>query len=139
MTLSKILLIDDDEIHHIATLAAIQSQDSDAEVIHAYDAREALEFLEKGLEPDVILLDIKMPDFDGFAFLTEFTSRGFDSICPVVILSASYDQQDKNKAFSFKCVPDYICKPFSKDDMDRISIYTKDPRKQKSEDIILQC
>ena len=137
MTISKILLIDDDEVHHIVTLASIQLQDSSVEVTHAYNAQEGLMMLEKGLRPDIILLDLKMPGMNGFEFLEEYIARDLDKF-PVVMLSSSYSKNDRDRAFRFKCVPDYICKPFSTDDLERISVYTKQHTWNKADEIIFQ-
>lgn len=62
-------------------------------------------------QPDVILLDIKMPEMDGYQFCTALKTD--KSLCniPVIFVSASCDTLDKVKAFSCGGV-DYITKPF---------------------------
>jgi diguanylate cyclase (GGDEF)-like protein len=62
-------------------------------------------------QPDVILLDVRMPEMDGYQFCT--TLKTDKSLCeiPVIFVSASSDTLDKVKAFSCGGV-DYITKPF---------------------------
>ena len=123
MPLSKILIVDDDQSHHFLTKSIIHSANDKIEVLHAYDGNEALNLLEEGHTPQVILLDITMPGLDGFGFLDKYTAAAKDKKIPVVMVSSSYDQKDKDRAFSYECVPDYICKPFSNEDVDGIAAY----------------
>jgi hypothetical protein len=57
-------------------------------VIEAANGREALERLEEEEAPDVILLDLLMPEMDGFAFLAELHRREEWKALPVVVLTA---------------------------------------------------
>jgi CheY-like chemotaxis protein len=59
----KILLVDDDEIQLSITKAILEN---DYEIIQTQSGKEALGYLYKGLVPDLILLDIIMPEMDGW-------------------------------------------------------------------------
>jgi diguanylate cyclase (GGDEF)-like protein/PAS domain S-box-containing protein len=61
--------------------------------------------------PDLILLDIKMPDMDGFEVCQRLQASELTSNIPVIFLSALDDVFDKEKAFGVGCV-DFITKPF---------------------------
>ena len=78
----RVLVVDDDEA--ILRFVRILLQSS-FEVKTALGGRRGLEELD-GFKPDIVLLDLRMPDVDGPAFYREFRSRGFTA--PVLIFSA---------------------------------------------------
>jgi CheY-like chemotaxis protein len=63
--------------------------------------------------PDIIFLDINMPDMDGWDFLAHFKNFPIDARtkCKVVMLTSSIDIFDIRKARVYKEVIDYIIKP----------------------------
>lgn len=82
------------------------------------DARDALAVLRQpeGSDVDLILLDINMPGLDGFGFLRAFETlfEGDQGKAPVVVmLTSSPDPSDRQRAFSFASVRDYVVKPVS--------------------------
>ena len=80
-------------------------------VITAAGGKEALKKLAK--QPDIILLDINMPDIDGLSLCKMI--RGFVS-CPILFLTANIEDSDKIKGFGAGG-DDYIVKPFSIDEL----------------------
>lgn len=80
-------------------------------VITAAGGKEALKKLAK--QPDIILLDINMPDIDGLSLCKRI--RGFVS-CPILFLTANIEDSDKIKGFGAGG-DDYIVKPFSIDEL----------------------
>ena len=60
--------------------------------------------------PDLVVLDLGLPDRDGYQVLQELRSRGF--VCPVLILSARNLEGDKLQGFRLGA-DDYVTKPFS--------------------------
>jgi len=68
------------------------------------------------LPPDVILLDIMMPDMDGFEVCRELKADESTRDIPVIFLSALTDLSEKIKAFSLGAV-DYITKPFQQEEV----------------------
>ena len=101
----KILVIDDER--EIVSLIKDALEIEGYDVITAYDGSEALSKIENN--PDLILLDIMMPNIDGYNFCRKVRE---EIQCPILFLSAKQDELDKIKAFSVGG-DDYITKPFS--------------------------
>ncbi len=69
-----------------------------------------------GLPPDLILLDIMMPDMDGYEICRQLKADARTSDIPVIFLSALNNLSDKIKAFSLGAM-DYITKPFQQEEV----------------------
>ena len=108
--MQKIMAIDD-EMELLKMLNRYFSLEG-YEVITAAGGREALQKLGKQ-QPDIILLDINMPDLDGLSLCRKI--RDFVS-CPILFLTANVEDSDKIKGFSAGG-DDYIVKPFSMDEL----------------------
>lgn len=91
----KVLIVDDSVVHR-NYLTYILSSDSEIQVVgQAANGREALDFL-KFNQPDVITMDIYMPEMDGF----EVTRRIMETKpLPIVIVSAVWDPMEVEKTF----------------------------------------
>ena len=76
----------------------------------AINGRDALHFIKKR-PPDLILLDIMMPEMDGFEVCTRLKSDPQTRDIPVIFLSAMSEAEDKTRGFEVGSV-DYITKPF---------------------------
>ena len=63
--------------------------------------------------PDIVLLDLGLPDKDGIAFLTEIRKTDFT---PVIVLSARSDEKDKVEALNLGA-NDYVTKPFGSEEL----------------------
>ena len=101
------ILVVDDERRMVGFIRLNLEQDG-FEVIEAYNGSEALERLRDSL-PDLILLDVMMPDIDGFDVLR--TIREISQI-PVIMLTAKSEENDKVKGLELGA-DDYVTKPFS--------------------------
>jgi len=75
----------------------------------------ALKFIQTNL-PDIILLDIKMPEIDGFEVCSRLKKDKRTSDIPVIFISALNDINEKIKGFKAGAV-DYITKPFDSDEL----------------------
>ncbi|WP_395028575.1 response regulator transcription factor, partial [Robinsoniella sp.] len=104
------ILIVDDEID-IVNMLGDYFEFNGYQVITAFSGMEALQKAEKG--PDLILLDVNMPDMDGLAVCRSI--RDFVS-CPILFLTAKIEDGDKIKGFRAGG-DDYIVKPFSIDEL----------------------
>ncbi len=102
----KILVVDDEE--RMARFIRLNLEHDGFQVIEAYRGHEAMEKLRTGL-PDLVLLDIMMPDLDGFEVLKMIREV---SKIPVIMLTAKGEEDDKVKGLELGA-DDYITKPFS--------------------------
>ena len=100
------ILIADDEADIVSTLADYFMY-NDYDVITAANGQETIE--KAGQQPDIILLDINMPDIDGLSVCARI--RNFVN-CPILFLTARAEDSDKIKGFGYGG-DDYIVKPFS--------------------------
>ena len=94
----KILVVDDDA--HILKLYKIELEEDGYEVVTASNGQEAMELFEKE-DPDLITLDILMPDVDGISLL-----RRMKEIKPrlPIIMSTAYDYRDDFAVWSSEAV-----------------------------------
>ena len=104
------VLIVDDEVSNIDVLAGILS--SDYKVKAAKSGKRALEIVQSKDKPDIILLDIMMPDMDGYQVIQELKANPFTASIPVIFVSAKSEIEDETKGFELGAV-DYISKPVS--------------------------
>lgn len=105
----KIMLVDDEK--GVVTLMKNYFEMSGYQVITAYSGQEALKKM--SYLPDIVLLDINMPDMDG---LTVCQSIREYITCPILFLTARIETTDKIKGFSAGA-DDYIVKPFDLDEL----------------------
>ena len=104
------ILIVDDEADIVSTLADYFMYNN-YDVMTATNGMEAIE--KAGMQPNLILLDINMPDVDGLEVCARI--RDFVS-CPILFLTARVEDSDKVKGFGLGG-DDYIVKPFSLDEL----------------------
>lgn len=100
------ILIADDEIDIVSMLDSF-FESKGFSVLTAMNGAEALKQVEK--QPDIILLDINMPESDGFEVCKRIRSH---VSCPILFLTARIEDADKVKGFAAGG-DDYIVKPFS--------------------------
>ena len=103
----KVLIVDDEQgIREVIREYCINSN---FDVLEASDGIEALEKLKDNNDVDVIVLDIMMPNMDGYTSLDSIKRK---YKIPVIMLSARADEFDKLQSFNMG-VDDYVTKPFS--------------------------
>lgn len=108
--MTQTIMVVDDETEILDMLKRYFSLEG-YHVITATGGKEALQKLAK--QPDLILLDINMPDIDGLSLCKSI--RNFVS-CPILFLTANAEDSDKIKGFGAGG-DDYIVKPFSIDEL----------------------
>lgn len=104
---SHILVIDDDQMNLLIARRILEKQ---FEVNTVTSGKLAFEYLEEN-RVDLILLDIRMPEMDGFAFLTRIKADSTLKDIPVICLTADNEQESEVKCFELGAV-DFITKPF---------------------------
>ncbi|MFN7020298.1 MAG: diguanylate cyclase [Phycisphaerales bacterium] len=103
-----VLLIDDSvDVHR---LLRVRLRHEQIRLIDATNAREGLEMAKKE-PPATILLDLDMPDTDGFEVLRALKEDTSTNAIPVIVLSAMSSSEDKVTAFDLGAT-DYVTKPF---------------------------
>jgi methyl-accepting chemotaxis protein len=109
----KILIVDDDSIH-LEMVETVLS--NDYEVSTAQSGKDALGLFYQGLVPNLILLDLIMPDMDGWNTYNRIKAIGGLHDIPIAFFTSSNDQKDIQHAREMGAV-DYIKKPYDKDDL----------------------
>lgn len=117
----SVLLIDDDKVVNFLTANALKRSEHVTEVFVAYDGLEALDLIHDLEDPlDFILLDISMPRMDGFEFLSQYYESNHSKQVKIAIYTSSIEEADKLKASKFENVIDFIVKPLSNEQLDKI-------------------
>jgi CheY-like chemotaxis protein len=127
MKIANLWIIDDDPMSsfYIKRLAELGEL---ANIITIYDrALGAVEYLlhhKRSIEhlPDVILLDLYMPEMDGWAFLNEYSTIKDQLLkkIDVYIISSSNHPRDLDRAESFQDVKEYLVKPVTIDVLKKV-------------------
>ena len=122
----QILAIDDTDA--IRTFLRISLQAHGADFYEAANARDGLK-LNREIQPDVIVLDLGLPDRDGLDILQDLKSEGAgDSGPKVIILSVRKEQRTKDEAFALGADA-YLSKPFLMEDLIQLIEHeTEEPR-----------
>jgi len=104
----KVLVVDDEpDVVKLITMS-INLQEPDWEVLAAYDGETALDLVADE-NPDVVLLDVAMPEMDGFQVLKQI--RLFSDV-PVIMVTVRDSELEKVRGLELGA-DDYITKPFS--------------------------
>jgi CheY-like chemotaxis protein len=122
--MKKCFLIDDDKIFNLISAKMISRSGWDVDVKTYLSAELALNDIKCLIEtpellPNIILLDVRMPDLDGMGFLEKLAllPQDFLSNLSIFMLSSSLDERDMNGALKFPNVKGFLNKPLSIDDL----------------------
>ena len=110
---SKLLIVDDTPENIHVLMGTLKG---DYAIVAAINGEKALKLAEADPPPDLILLDIMMPDMDGFEVCRRLKSEPGTRDIPVIFLSALDDTVNKVKGLSLGAV-DYISKPFQPEEV----------------------
>jgi diguanylate cyclase (GGDEF)-like protein len=105
-----LVLIVDDQISNIKLLSAILGDDYRIRV--ATNGLDALKLAEAAPQPDLILLDIMMPDMDGYETCRRLKSNSVTQNIPVIFVTALSSEADEERGLNLGAI-DYITKPLS--------------------------
>lgn len=84
-------------------------------------SKEAFRFVKEGQEDiSLILLDISMPEMDGFAFLKNYEEANLKGKAKIAMYTSSIRDADKQKAMVFSDVIDFIVKPAEEDHLRKL-------------------
>lgn len=122
----KVMLVDDEK--GVVTLMKNYFEMSGYQVITAYSGQEALKKM--SCLPDIVLLDINMPDMDGLMVCQNIREY---ITCPILFLTARIETTDKIKGFSAGA-DDYIVKPFDLDELGaRVAAHLRRENRRKEQ------
>ncbi len=108
-TLMQTILIIDDEVTNISVLNELLQPHYN--VLFAKDGATGIKIAGSPNRPDLILLDIIMPDVDGYQVIKLLKSDEYTNKIPVIFITAKGHEEDEAKGFELGAV-DYITKPF---------------------------
>ncbi|WKN41978.1 response regulator [Tunicatimonas pelagia] len=123
----RVLLIDDDEINNFTVEAVLGKVD----FIKSYEIKEsgweALDYLRKCEEenhfPDLIFVDINMPEMDGHEFIERYEEAFWNKhpTTKISMLSSSISESDRKKSMAYSSVSEYAFKPLTKEKLTTIA------------------
>ncbi len=126
---AQVLIVDDSEIDRYILNRKLSRLGEDVvSIVEQEDGDEALDYLSECLEknmeiPEVIFLDVNMPRMGGFEFLAKFNPMHQESLLRksnVMMYSSSDRKEDRQRAFGFSCVKDFLIKgELSVDDLEQ--------------------
>ncbi|MEN8140260.1 MAG: response regulator [Thermodesulfobacteriota bacterium] len=104
----RVLIIDDvpENIHLLINILK-----GEYATIPATSGQDGIDKASGPLKPDLILMDIHMPELDGFAVCRQLKAAPKTADIPIICITAASEQQDDAKAFALGAA-DYIAKPF---------------------------
>jgi len=105
----KILIVDDEPVN-VALLEEILTENEYSRFQSVTNSKAALEICNT-FQPDLVLLDLMMPQPDGFAILESLRSQNEQTFLPVVVLTADTNEQSKIRALMAGAT-DFLLKPF---------------------------
>jgi CheY-like chemotaxis protein len=110
----KVLVVDDDARNIFALTSVLENQDMD--VISATSGQSAIEVIQNNPDLDIVLMDIMMPDMDGFETMREIRRKAELRTLPIVALTAKAMKGDREKCLDAGA-SDYIAKPVNTDQL----------------------
>lgn len=121
---NDIFIVDDDLVFHFIIKKLFAKCSMKFNTSYFLNGFEALEEIkETNVAPDLILLDINMPVYDGWQFLDEFKKikKSFNKEIVIYLISSSDDISDINKASSYKDdIKRYCNKPITMEEFEKI-------------------
>jgi len=106
----KIMVVDDDPENNLSLKVGLEELDQDFEIICAESGKQCFQFLNNENIPDLILLDLMMPEINGWEVFGELKKNSNWEKIPVIFLTARSDHIAKNAGKFLG--EDYIEKPY---------------------------
>jgi two-component system response regulator VicR len=111
---NKIMVVDDEP--DVVDLVKLVLESDGFDVVTAYSGKEALEKIDREM-PDLVLLDIMMPQMDGWEVYSRIRANPRTKDIPVAMLTAKSQSIDKMIGLHVVKVDDYITKPFGRSEL----------------------
>jgi CheY-like chemotaxis protein len=110
----KVLVVDDDARNIFALMSLLENQEM--EVITSTNGRNAIELVERTPDLSLVLMDIMMPDMDGYETMRRIRSQPTFRNLPILALTAKAMKGDREKCLDAGA-SDYISKPVNTDQL----------------------
>jgi CheY-like chemotaxis protein len=110
----KILIVDDDVRNVFALTSVLEGRGM--EVLFAENGREGIETLEANPEVDLVVMDVMMPEMDGYEAMRAIRARPRFEDIPIIALTAKAMQGDREKSIA-SGASDYVTKPVDPDQL----------------------
>jgi CheY-like chemotaxis protein len=104
----KVLIVDDDARNIFALTSVLENHEMD--ILSATNGRQAIELIERTPGLDIVLMDIMMPEMDGYETMREIRSKPEFRMLPILALTAKAMKGDREKCLDAGA-SDYISKP----------------------------
>lgn len=113
---TRIMLIDDDPMQNFLSKKIFNFFDKKMDIHEYISPEDAIQDIKSGkIQPDVIFLDLNMPDLNGWEFLTEMEKLQLQF--PVVMLTSSIDPDDRIQADRYEYIKAFVTKPLRIEDL----------------------
>jgi len=134
----KLLIVDDHE-HNLFTLRSLIQAHMDVEILEAISGRQALEIATHEPGIDLIVLDVQMPELDGFQTASMLKVRKKTRDIPVIFLTAAYKTADFQQKGYEVGAADYLLKPIEDNQLiNKISTYFRLIEKEREMNRVLE-
>src|SRR3989338_3916148 len=107
----KVMVVDDEQ--HVLKVVGDMLADGGFQVLSCNSAKQALQLADQS-KPDIIFLDILMPETNGYEFCRTLRQREKQNFTPVIFLTGLSTEQDKAQAFAAGA-SDFLSKPVTRD------------------------
>lgn len=125
--MKKLIFIDDSPLDHFILKRILNKYKLAYDINCSTNAKEVLDFLDQNklneaILPDIILLDLYMPDFDGWAFLEKMRYVYPDVVKPfkIYIFSSTINPDDIARATLYSFVKSFIFKPITRETLEKL-------------------
>lgn len=107
-----VLIVEDEDINYMYLETFLFDMKYEFNILHAIDGVEGIEFVKKEKSIDLVLMDLRMPEMDGFEATRQI--KALKPQVPVVVQTAYISSEDRQQAAQVGC-DDFISKPISND------------------------
>lgn len=126
-TFERVMIVDDTQTDRYIASFTMKKNNFAKEIMEFDMATRAITFLEENQGspdklPEIIVLDVRMPEMDGFQFLERLAllPQSIKQSCCIVMLSSSLDPSDHERAENNPVVKKFMNKPLKKDNLEEI-------------------
>lgn len=116
--MKEVCIIDDDRLQQMINSRMVKKYIEDSTISVYSNAAEVIELIQNDYKPDLIFLDLNMPEMNGFEFLSKL--QHINSDLDVVVVSSSIDPNDIERSRSYPNVLGYVTKSVTKDKLEKV-------------------